>query len=275
MKKFFTSIALLAACAVGANAQKTVDLGFSITSPTELGVYANVASADSFNIKVNIKNNGTADVVPTDTIIVWQIGHAVNVNAQQFEWTGTALTGLSIASGATYEYSRFYTKNSGYINQDGDTVVYYFKDNDTNQLIVEGYGYEANGTLFNDAGVDNTNPDADGALTGNNTTGVRNYILGVVTSTKDVSVAKSEVLNVYPNPSNGIVNVDYNFANATEANVKVTNLLGQVVYTQELGKQAAGKQSFNINLTNLANGMYTIELYTNESRAINKMTIKK
>jgi hypothetical protein len=276
MKKIVTSLAVVTAVSAGAFAQKNVDLGFAITTPTEMGVYPNVAELDSFNIKIAISNSGTDAVAPTDTIQMWMAGYAVNISQNQLTWMGRRITGLNIPAGQTAEYSYWVVKGSGVVTGNNDTIINWFFDNDTNQIKVEGYGWDNNDVLFNDPGVDNANPEGENGLTGNNSTAVRSYILGTTNPNSIKSIfAKNEALNVFPNPTTGAVNINYNFKNAAEATVKVTDIAGRQVYANNFGKVNAGAQTLNINLSNLAAGVYTIELNAGEVSASSKINIKK
>ncbi|RYD99392.1 MAG: T9SS type A sorting domain-containing protein [Sphingobacteriales bacterium] len=279
MKKIFTSVAVIAACAVGAFAQKNIDLGFEITTPAELSTHPNVAANSDFTFTIKITNSGTDAVVATDTILMWNNGYSLLQEAGtgnlSLYWMPNIVTGLSIPAGQSHNYEHTVTKNSYIPLQNGDTLINYFWDNDTNYLLLEGYGWDNSGALFNDPGVDNANPDGDGALTGNNSTGTRSYILGTPTSLQDLFAKKAESLNVYPNPSNGSVNFKHTFTAAAEVAVKVTDIAGRVVFAQNYGKQAAGEQIFNMNLSDLANGVYAIEVTAGSQRATSKFTIKK
>jgi Secretion system C-terminal sorting domain len=61
--------------------------------------------------------------------------------------------------------------------------------------------------------------------------------------------------SVYPNPTNGVFNID--FKNEV-SNIKVTNLLGQVVRNQNVSFAANTKSS--IDLTNNQNGVYIVTI---------------
>jgi len=77
------------------------------------------------------------------------------------------------------------------------------------------------------------------------------YYTVVGTSVED---NQSEILNVYPNPSNGIINIEISQdANYT---INVTDINGNIVasFNQYFSKIAT------LNLSNLSNGSYIIEL---------------
>lgn len=275
MKKIVTTLAVVSAVTAGTFAQKNVDLGFAISRPTEMGVYPNVAAQDSFNFKVTITNSGTDAVAPTDTIQMWVGGYGVNQTQSQLTWLGRRVYGFDIPAGQSTEYSYWVVKGSGFITSANDTIINWFWDNDTNQVAVEGYGWDNNSVLFNDPGVNNANPEGENGLTGNNATGVRRYILGTPNSIKNVFAAKAQALNVFPNPTTGTLNVNYDFKTTVEATVIVTDIAGRQVYTNNFGKQNVGAQTLNMNLSNLAPGVYTIELTAGDERATSKFNIKK
>ncbi len=69
-------------------------------------------------------------------------------------------------------------------------------------------------------------------------------------------------LGVYPNPSNGSVNISYQLEkNATNIHLEVVNLLGEVVSTLVVNEpQVAGKHSYQYNSYGAAAGLYIIRL---------------
>lgn len=94
-----------------------------------------------------------------------------------------------------------------------------------------------------------TGTDANGCT---NTTTIQQAVsacTGIQTITNNQSF-----ISVYPNPNNGVFNLDV----TTNANVIVTNTLGQVVLTQ---KFAAGKHVLNITHEN--NGVYFVKVVVN------------
>ncbi|MBL7837296.1 MAG: DUF5011 domain-containing protein [Bacteroidetes bacterium] len=77
-------------------------------------------------------------------------------------------------------------------------------------------------------------------------------------STVSVDDVKAEdKVNVYPNPSNGLVNIDLGGALANNATVEVYNALGQLVVSKTYG-EVSGK--FDVDLSGNAAGVYTIKL---------------
>jgi hypothetical protein len=71
----------------------------------------------------------------------------------------------------------------------------------------------------------------------------------------DYSVGNLDV-NVYPNPSNGFINLDFN---SEVNNIKVTNLLGQEVYNEKINQLTIGTTK-SIDLSKFQNGIYIVNV---------------
>lgn len=80
-------------------------------------------------------------------------------------------------------------------------------------------------------------------------------------------------LAVYPNPSNGNINIAFNSSVSEKATLKMFNLLGQQIYSNEV-ELAEGLNSLNVNLTNQSTGLYTIILQTSSSIYTQKIAVK-
>lgn len=78
-----------------------------------------------------------------------------------------------------------------------------------------------------------------------------------------IGSAKAEKVGIYPNPSNGIVNI------TTEKdiqNIVIYNSLGQVVFTQDVNANEV-----KINVNNLPSGFYTVKTSINGVDSFNKI----
>jgi hypothetical protein len=80
---------------------------------------------------------------------------------------------------------------------------------------------------------------------------------------------------VYPNPASDNVNIVYTLSEASDVNVTVVSVTGEVVYNNNLGTVAAGKYTENINATDLANGVYFYTLTVNGKEITKKLVISK
>lgn len=94
-------------------------------------------------------------------------------------------------------------------------------------------------------------------------------INAVVTGVSDALV---RAVNVYPNPSAGEFTVEVRGANAKGGmQVEVTNLLGQRVHTAALRDNFENK----VNLSALANGMYTLKVKSGNEYMIRNIVVQK
>jgi hypothetical protein len=85
-------------------------------------------------------------------------------------------------------------------------------------------------------------------------------------------VIKSENINVFPNPSNDYLNVDFTLNKISDVTVSLVDMTGKTVYNNTL-TSLNGNQGLVINTMNLANGMYTLSLRTAEGNITRKVSI--
>ncbi len=91
-----------------------------------------------------------------------------------------------------------------------------------------------------------------------------------------IEESKAEVgLQVYPNPFSNQTNVYYNVEGMEDVTVRVYNLTGQEVYTNDFGLQTAGQHNFQINGENLASGMYVMNLNIGNKTVSHKLSVTK
>lgn len=77
------------------------------------------------------------------------------------------------------------------------------------------------------------------------------------------------VISVYPNPTEGVFNVD--FKNATS--IKVLNTLGAVIYEEKVEQLTEGTK--NIDLSNFTNGIYFINVSNGTNSSNHKIILNK
>ena len=80
---------------------------------------------------------------------------------------------------------------------------------------------------------------------------------------------------VYPNPTNGVAQVNYTLAEAGKTTIAVTNMLGETVLAEDLGTQSAGFNVFNLDLVNANAGVYFVTLTSNNEVITQKITLTK
>lgn len=79
-------------------------------------------------------------------------------------------------------------------------------------------------------------------------------------------------LSIFPNPTNGVLNVNLNLSGATTVNISVMNMLGEVVY-QNSKNFGAGAQQTALDLSDIAQGSYVMNVLADGMTATRKVTI--
>jgi hypothetical protein len=80
------------------------------------------------------------------------------------------------------------------------------------------------------------------------------YHVTTITGISDASTALSTTFSVSPNPSTGIFNINYKNQNAEDMNVRVSDLLGNIILV--------GKNLPQVDLSKSSNGIYFISITT-------------
>lgn len=93
----------------------------------------------------------------------------------------------------------------------------------------------------------------------------RRQTVEVITNVK--SVTNSEIINIYPNPSNGVFMLEL-LGNTNIQQVSISNAIGQVVYLNN----NIGNNTLQLNVGSVAKGIYTIQITTDKG-LINKKII--
>lgn len=84
----------------------------------------------------------------------------------------------------------------------------------------------------------------------------------------------SRSLSIYPNPTTGLVNLEYNLDNAASMKVTVTDVVGKVVMSRDL-RAASGAQRQTLDLGNLSNGMYLLKVDAGNRQVTRTITLDK
>lgn len=75
---------------------------------------------------------------------------------------------------------------------------------------------------------------------------------------------------VYPNPTNGIVNIVMTNPNLDELAIRVTDVTGRIIYSSD-----QEGLSFNIDLSSAADGTYFLQVVTSQKRTTQPIVLKK
>jgi hypothetical protein len=78
-------------------------------------------------------------------------------------------------------------------------------------------------------------------------------------------------LDVYPNPSRDIFNVSFTSEDVQDLEVRIINVVGEVIYTESL-QQFVGEYTKQVDLATYTKGIYFLEITTNNG-VVNKKLI--
>ncbi len=82
-------------------------------------------------------------------------------------------------------------------------------------------------------------------------------------------------LNVYPNPMSETANVLFNLSENLNTKIEVVNMLGEVVFTENLGTLSYGKHNVSIDFSELTSGVYFLNVISEGNVSSQKITISK
>jgi hypothetical protein len=80
-------------------------------------------------------------------------------------------------------------------------------------------------------------------------------------------------VNVYPNPSDGMFNISISNANFSELTIKITDIQGKEVF-RDVEKNISTDYNKQINLSDLAKGIYYIRLSNGSELSIKKLIVQ-
>ena len=81
-----------------------------------------------------------------------------------------------------------------------------------------------------------------------------------------------EELTAYPNPSNGNFNISFTSPEMADYILKLTNVLGQVVYAEKLSN-VKGEYLKQLDISKLGKGVYTITLINDKNEAMKRIIV--
>ena len=273
MKKrilFFISATLLVASSISMSAQTPGTLTFTFTqvahSPCYTGTKNVLAVWIQTNagvfVKTKLRNagTGTADHLPT-----W----AVNSGGTSANCMAAACNKTDATSGATL--SSFGAKT---IIWDGKNVVGTVNGttvaDGVYKVTIQSTWNHGSGSTVTTSFTFTKGPTADHQTPANTAdfTGITLDWVPGIAGVADIASAGPEI-NVYPNPTIGLFNVDYSKATS----VKVVDILGDVIYDEKVDQNNAGTMA--IDLANYANGIYFIYVFDGVNSSKRKLILTK
>ena len=272
MKKLLLKIASIASAVcfsatVSAQTSGTLTFTFTEVSKTTtyngnaqhtLAVWIQTSAGAFVKTKLRYVGGGTSDHLPTWATAASCGGSATSGACNTVDGT----TGATCSAWKTYTVSWDGKKGAaatGTLQPDGvyKVTIQSTWDHGTSGTATTSY------TFTKGPAVDHQTPAA-----GTNVSGVTLNWQPSVTGIEEATSKNPEV-TVYPNPSNGLFNVDYNNANT----IRVINTLGTLVYEEKVDAMSQGTK--NIDLSNFANGIYMITVANDKGSVNHKVILNK
>ncbi|MBQ9639238.1 MAG: T9SS type A sorting domain-containing protein [Bacteroidales bacterium] len=79
---------------------------------------------------------------------------------------------------------------------------------------------------------------------------------------------------IYPNPASERATLDITVATPGNATMRIYDITGRVVRTEQLGRLAEGTHTYNIDVQNLNSGMYLVNIHVGKNTATSKLMVR-
>lgn len=208
-------------------------------------------------------NEGSSEQFPNGNTLV-----CVAISGKIYELNPTGTPIYTITTGAkssqAHRYSTCYINNAA-PSQPTITV----SGNDLTTAVATTYQWYYNGNLINGATSQNYTPTQSGIYVVRTTDVngcVKVYSQGYpYTLATSINEIETKSIDIYPNPSTGIIDVDFNFQNPNSVDIIVYDTFGKIVYeNQNIAK---------VDLTELANGIYTMSISLDKKKPTYKKVV--
>lgn len=273
----------------------TIDFrGYPVDYVIEQDVF--VAHNQISNVSINVKRYETEFVSGMDNYFCWAVCYPAVANGDSLLWD--APSARTVNSGATDKNFHAYLKPNGYLGTNIYQYVFYDFNNNNDSATVwirfkvykpgdlnENGTYEAgeiagdldfNGVIDNEEIAGDTDGsgiidsaeltgdiDGDGVINNGELLGDKNGDKILQASETSTGIKNNEFnssLTIFPNPANNAVFIS---AEATIGTIRIHNILGSLMYTQNVtGKNAT------VDVSNWSKGVYFISNESNRTQRI-------
>ena len=83
----------------------------------------------------------------------------------------------------------------------------------------------------------------------------------------------SDAVNVFPNPANQFVNIQYSLLSSSQVTISVVDVLGNVVQESRVSAPSDLVQNHRMRLENLENGLYFVTINAGGSQVVKKIQV--
>lgn len=84
-----------------------------------------------------------------------------------------------------------------------------------------------------------------------------------------------ESINIYPNPTNSKIKINFPAFQASNINIQIVDVLGNIILTQNMGNLKQGDNIASVDLSNVNNGLYLCKIIIDNQSIINKIILKQ
>ncbi|MES2678767.1 MAG: T9SS type A sorting domain-containing protein [Bacteroidota bacterium] len=106
----------------------------------------------------------------------------------------------------------------------------------------------------------------------------RSYFAPYVVSVNEIpaTITTENNLSIYPNPTNGQVNVRFSVVDGESASVSVMDINGRIVKTESLGKLYSEQANYSFETSDLSSGMYIVSINSSAGvKRVAKLVVTK
>ena len=103
--------------------------------------------------------------------------------------------------------------------------------------------------------------------------GVYSSLSACQASCVSTSISSHDIdrLNIYPNPTNGILNISFSIISGKQIRLEIVNTIGEVLFIEDISDDS-GEYRKEIDLGKYAKGIYFLEIYT-DNGMVSKLSL--
>ncbi len=102
---------------------------------------------------------------------------------------------------------------------------------------------------------------------------IQSSVVDIPNSISEIEQTKSHIVSFFPNPANKFANMNYMVTEEGQVNIKVYNVIGDLVYTKKEGNKPNGIYSTIIPTHKFNNGLYILKLSVGNTIFTKKFTV--
>lgn len=203
-------------------------------------------------------NEGSSEQLPNGNTLV-----CVSISGKIYEITPSGAIIYTITTGAKSSQAHRYSQC--YINNAAPAIPTVTESGGVLQTTTATtYQWYFNGNLISGATSQNLTPNQSGIYVVRTTDVngcVYQYSPGYLYSiSSSINEIETKNISIYPNPTTGIVDLDFNYQKYSSANILVYDMFGKIVFNSD--------NNWRIDLTQLSNGIYTMAISLDQKKPL-------